>query len=96
MHSIFLQLTTTANFTGNISITGTGYINVYGNAQVVFGSGVGVSAGQTIDFISANGNTNDQIIETSALDVSAKITGAEPGDIVTLENLARAAKAHHR
>ena len=36
--------TTTANFTGNVSITGSGQINVYGNASVVYRPTASVSA----------------------------------------------------
>jgi hypothetical protein len=78
---------TTANFTGNLAITGTGTINLFGNAALVIGSGVGVSSGQTIDFTPANGNTNGSVTEVTAPIDHATIAGFLPGDTLTLEGL---------
>jgi hypothetical protein len=78
---------TTANFTGNLAITGTGTINLFGNAALVIGSGVGVSSGQTIDFTPANGNTNGSVTEVTAPINHAPIAGFLPGDTLTLEGL---------
>ena len=82
--------TTTATFaTGNtnLSITGSGQINLYGNASLIFGANVGVSSGQTVNFVTANGNTNGTVTEVNALDVDARIQGFLPGDTLILENL---------
>ncbi|MCC8966299.1 DUF4347 domain-containing protein, partial [Bradyrhizobium sp. Pear76] len=86
--------TTTANFTGNISVTGSGLINVYGNAALTFGLGVGVSSGQTINFVTdQNGVTAGTVTETSALLDNARIQGFLTGDKLILENLATSAVA---
>jgi hypothetical protein len=82
--------TSTASFsTGNtnLGITGTGFINVYGNAQVTFGANVGVGSNQTIKFITANGHTSGQVTEVSASQDSAQIAGLLPGDKLVLQNL---------
>ena len=42
---------TTANFTGNLSVIGSGVINIYGNAILTIGTGVGIGGSQTIQFI---------------------------------------------
>jgi collagen type VII alpha len=78
---------TTANFTGNINVIGNGQINLYGNAVLNVGSGVGISSGETINFITANGNTNGSVTEVSALFDSAVFQGFLPGDTVTLQGL---------
>src|SRR5262249_8821361 len=52
----------------------------------VFGSGVGVSAGQTINFISANGDFGT-VTEVSSRLVSASIAGFVQGDTLILQNL---------
>src|SRR5262249_34872547 len=71
----------------NLAVTGSGYINLYGNASLTFGAGVGVSSHQTINFISANGNTNGTVTEVSALQVGAQIADFLPGDTLILQNL---------
>ena len=78
---------TTANLDGGLSITGSGYINIYGNAILNIADGVGVSSGQTINFVSANGNTDGQVIEGGGVDDAAKIAGFLTGDTVTVQNL---------
>ena len=58
-------------------------------AAVVFGLGVGVNSGQTINFITdSNGVTSGSVTEVSALNDGAIISGFLTGDTVTLENLA--------
>src|SRR5262249_5354857 len=82
--------TTTASFsTGNtnLTITGGGQINVYGNASLTIGSGVSVKSTQTINFNTLNSNTNRTVREVSALNVAARIGGFLPGDTLVLENL---------
>src|SRR5260370_19665690 len=56
--------TVTATFGPNLSVTGTGQTDLYASSSsatsvtsLVFASGVSVSGGPTINFISANGNT---------------------------------------
>ena len=79
---------TQATFSGaNLSITGDGEINVYGNAEVTFANGVGVSASQTVNFVSANGNTNGQVIEGGGVDDAAQIAGFQPGDTLQIQQL---------
>jgi hypothetical protein len=89
---------TTATFSGNanqsFNVVGEGAINVYGNASLVIGSNVGVSNGQTFNFITANGNTSGTITETSAPLVNAPIAGFLPGDTVILQNLIGSAVGH--
>ena len=51
-----------ATFSGNVALLGSGSIDLYGNAALVIGSGVGVAGGQTFDFVTdSNGITNGQI-----------------------------------
>jgi len=70
---------TSATFTGNLSVTGSGYIDVYGNAMLTFNTNVGVSSSQTIEFITDGNNTFGDVIEASALMVNAPIAGFLPG-----------------
>ena len=63
-----------ANFTGNLTVTGAGLINLYGNAILNIATGVGVTSGQTINFVSANGNTNGAVFEFDALHRRAPAT----------------------
>jgi hypothetical protein len=71
----------------NLNITGSGQINLYGNAQLTVGANVGVGGQQTIKFISANGHTNGVVTEVSALQDAAQIAGFLPGNKLVLENL---------
>ena len=50
-------------------------INLYGNASLTIGSGVGITSGQTINF-----DTNLGTVTRSALDGSAQIGGFLTGD----------------
>ena len=84
--------TTSATFTGNLSVTGSGYIDVYGNATLTFNTNVGVSSSQTFEFITDGNNTFGEIIEASALMVTAPIAGFLPGDELLLEGLGTAAR----
>ncbi len=70
-----------------LDVTGNGSMNLYGNAELGFGQGVGVGSGQTIDFIHQRGNTNGQVFEQDALIQHATFAGFLPGDSVTLQNL---------
>ena len=83
--------TTTATFSpgtgSNLNVFGSGQINLYGNADLIIDNGVGVSSSQTINFISANGNTDGSVVEGSGVDDAAKIAGFQPGDTVAVENL---------
>ena len=95
--SVSATFVTGGTSTQNLSVTGNGAFNLYGNAALVFGSGVGVSAGQTVNFITdSNGVTGGQVTEVSALDDAAVFSGFETGDTVTLENLTNTATAPDR
>ena len=82
--------TTTATFIDgdtNLTVTGSGQINVYGNAIVVFGQGVGVSSSQTINFVALDGDTSGTVTEVDATVQDAKIAGFLAGDTLVLQNL---------
>jgi hypothetical protein len=82
--------TTKASFQAgntNLNITGSGLINLYGNAQLTVGANVGVGGQQTITFISANDHTNGVVTEVSALQDAAQIGGFLAGDKLALQNL---------
>jgi hypothetical protein len=81
---------TTATFSAgntNLSVTGSGRINLYGSAHLTIGANVGVGAQQTINFIGANGHSNGVVTEVSALGVAAEFGGFRAGDKVALQNL---------
>jgi hypothetical protein len=82
--------TTTASFfdgNTNLTVTGSGEINVYGNANVIFGLGVGVSASQTVNFVPAGGDTSGTVMEVDATVQDAKYGGLLAGDTLILQNL---------
>ena len=74
----------TAIFTGNITVTGNGQINLYGNSEVEFTGGAGVTSGQTINFI-ADSNGSGMVIEGAGTADAASIAGFQPGDTVVVE-----------
>src|SRR4029077_7868797 len=70
--------TTTASIVGNVYVTGSGDINVYGNANLVIGSGVGIANGETIDFVKdQTGTVGGTVTEASALLVGSSIAPTE-------------------
>ena len=71
----------------NLTVTGSGQINVYGNANVVFEVGVGVSSSQTVNFVVANGDTSGMVTEVDATSQHAKMAGFLAGDTLVLQNL---------
>jgi hypothetical protein len=75
--------TSTATFSGNTSITGSGQINLFGNSSVVLANGVAVSGGQTINFDTSSGS----VIEGGGVADATRIGGFLTGDTVTVENL---------
>src|SRR4029077_13101559 len=80
--------TTTASIVGNVYVTGSGDINVYGNANLVIGSGVGIANGETIDFVKdQTGTVGGTVTEASALLVGSAIGGYVQGDTLILQNL---------
>ena len=68
-------------------MAGSGRINVYGNANVVFLQGVGVSGSQTINFAALDGDTSGTVTEGDATVQNAKIAGFLAGDTLVLQNL---------
>jgi hypothetical protein len=74
--------TTASFFDGNtnLTVTGSGQINVYGNALVTFGLGVGVSSSQTVNFIAAGGDASGTVTEVDATIQHAKYGGFMAGD----------------
>ena len=81
---------TTATFSAgdtNLTVAGSGRINVYGNANVVFEEGVGVSGSQTVNFVAANGDTDGSVTEADATFQDARIAGFLAGDTLVLQNL---------
>ena len=82
--------TTTASFfdgATNLTITGSGQINVYGNAIVNFGLGVGVSSSQTVNFVTLGGDTSGTVTEVDATRQDATYGGFLAGDTLVLQNL---------
>ena len=71
----------------NLTITGSGQINVYGNALVTFGLGVGVSSSQTVNFIAAGGDASGTVTEVDATIQDATYGGFMAGDTLVLQNL---------